>query len=132
MGAGAPGDPRRADERAQAGVGHAPSAQSGRSTRRTRCEGLSRRWARLKQPRPATLRVPETTVEGRGACAPCAAWHARPFASVDALHAAMVDALMSAPIDTQLLESPRSRSRTNALMIFSAARASRSVRRPLK
>ena len=31
-----------------------------------------------------------------------AAWLSRAFASVDALHAAMVDALMSAPIDTQL------------------------------
>jgi 2-oxo-4-hydroxy-4-carboxy-5-ureidoimidazoline decarboxylase len=31
-----------------------------------------------------------------------AAWHARPFASVDALHAAMLGSLMSAPIDTQL------------------------------
>ena len=31
-----------------------------------------------------------------------AAWHARPFPSVEALHAAMIGALMSAPIDTQL------------------------------
>jgi len=31
-----------------------------------------------------------------------ATWHERPFASVDALHAAMVGALASAPIDTQL------------------------------
>ncbi len=32
-----------------------------------------------------------------------AAWPHRPFASVDALHAAMVAALMAAPIETQLL-----------------------------
>jgi 2-oxo-4-hydroxy-4-carboxy-5-ureidoimidazoline decarboxylase len=31
-----------------------------------------------------------------------ATWHERPFASVDALHAAMVGALASAPVDTQL------------------------------
>ena len=31
-----------------------------------------------------------------------AAWHERPFASIEALHAAMVGALMGAPIDTQL------------------------------
>ena len=31
-----------------------------------------------------------------------AAWHERPFASIEALHAAMVGALMGAPIETQL------------------------------
>ncbi len=31
-----------------------------------------------------------------------AAWQKRPFASVDALHAAMVAALNSAPVETQL------------------------------
>jgi 2-oxo-4-hydroxy-4-carboxy-5-ureidoimidazoline decarboxylase len=32
-----------------------------------------------------------------------AAWSRRPFASVDALHAAMLAALMAAPIETQLV-----------------------------
>lgn len=32
-----------------------------------------------------------------------AAWEKRPFASVDALHAAMVAALMGAPVETQLM-----------------------------
>jgi 2-oxo-4-hydroxy-4-carboxy-5-ureidoimidazoline decarboxylase len=32
-----------------------------------------------------------------------AAWEKRPFASVDALHAAMVAALMGAPVETQLV-----------------------------